>query len=133
MNDIKGLEQWEGETREWNREAGKLRMRAGVGLVNALERWYAEWNLKHTPRNKREYLLWRLRLHLKHNSDPEFLKELNEYFDIGLYDEGIGPTNWDITPEHDTGVRKSFNWRRDSGFALQGGTGRKKEEEEDNI
>lgn len=133
MNDIKGLEQWEGETREWNREAGKLRMRAGVGLVNALERWYAEWNLKHTPRNKREYLLWRLRLHLKHNSDPEFLEKLNEYFDIGLHDEEIGPTSWEITPEHETGFRKGFNWRRDSGFALQGGTGRKKEEEEDNI
>lgn len=133
MNDIKGLEQWEGETREWNREAGKLRMRAGVGLIDALERWYAEWNLKHTPRNKREYLLWRLRLHLKHNSDPEFLEELNEYFDIGLHDEDVGPTNWGITPEHETGFRKGFNWRRDSGFALQGGTGRKKEEGEDNI
>ena len=30
MNDIKGLEIWEGETREWNRNAGKLKTRAGI-------------------------------------------------------------------------------------------------------
>ena len=132
MNDIKGLERWEGETREWNRRAGKLKMRAGIALVDALERWYAEWNLKHTPRNKREYLLWRLRLHLKHNSDPEFLQELNEYFNLGLNDEEVGPTNWEVEPEHETGFRTGFNWRRDSGFALQGGTGQKKTEEDGN-
>ena len=43
MNDIKGLDIWEGETKEWNRKAGKLKMRAGVGLVNALETWYKAW------------------------------------------------------------------------------------------
>ena len=31
MNDIKGLERWEGETREYNRRAGKLKMQAGIG------------------------------------------------------------------------------------------------------
>ena len=122
MNDIKGLEQWEGETKEWNRMAGKLKTRAGIGLVSALENWYKAWQTKHTTRNRNEYLLWRLRLHLKHNSDPEFLKELNEVFDIGLYDEEIGPTYWDIKPEHPTGFRTGFNWRNSSGFAIQGGT-----------
>ena len=121
-NDIRGLEQWEGETKEWNRRAGKLKMRAGVGLVNALETWYKAWQTKHTDRNRREYMLWRLRIHLKHNSDPEFLIELNDTFDIGLHDEEIGETYWDLTPEHNTGFRTGFNWRRDSGFALQGGT-----------
>ena len=130
---IKGLERWEGETKEWNKKAGKLKTRAGIGLVSALENWYALWNNKHTERNRREYLLWRLRLHLKHNSDPQFLEELNEVFDLGLHDEEVGPTYWDIQPEHATGFRTGFNWRRDSGFAIQGGTENKtltKEEKE---
>ena len=121
MNDIKGLDQWEGETKEWNKKAGRLKTRAGIGLVNALENWYAAWLKKPTDRSRREYMLWRLRLHLKHNNDPVFLKELNDTFDIGLYDEEIGPPYWDIEPEHATGFRTGFNWRRDSGFAIQGG------------
>ena len=132
-NEIRGLEQWEGETKEWNRKAGKLKTRAGIGLVSALENWYAAWQTKHTDRNRREYMLWRLRLHLKHNSDPEFLKELNDTFDIGLHDEEVGPQYWDIKPEHETGFRTGFNWRRDSGFAIQGGAKNKtltKEEQE---
>lgn len=127
MSDIKGLEQWEGESREWNIKAGKLKMRAGVGLVNALENWYASWNKKKTERAKREYLTWRLRLHLKHNSDPDFLQELNEVFTLGLYDDEIGPTYWDIVPEHATGFRTGYNWRRDSGFAIQGGSGNRQQ------
>lgn len=133
MNDIRGLDIWEGETKEWNKKAGALKTRAGIGIVDALENWYQAWQTKHTDRNKREYLLWRLRLHLKHNSDPEFLKELDDVFNIGLYDEEIGPTYWDVEPEHSTGFRTGFNWRRDSGFAIQGGTKNKtltKEEHE---
>ena len=80
MNDIKGLEQWEGETKEWNKKAGKLKMRAGVGLINALETWYAAWQTKHTERNRREYMLWRLRLHLKHNSDPRLSRRTQRHF-----------------------------------------------------
>lgn len=131
MSDIKGLEIWEGETKEWNRLAGKLKTRAGIGLVSALENWYKAWQTKHTERNRREYMLWRLRLHLKHNSDPMFLEELNDVFDLGLHDEEIGPTYWHLEPEHDTGFRKGFNWRRDSGFAIQGGTKNKTLTEEE--
>lgn len=132
-NEIRGLEQWEGETKEWNRKAGKLKTRAGIGLVSALENWYAHWQTKHTDRNRREYMLWRLRLHLKHNSDPEFLEELNDTFEIGLYDEEVGELYWDLKPEHATGFRTGFNWRKDSGFAIQGGAKNKtltKEEQE---
>ncbi len=122
MNDIKGLEQWEGETREWNRTAGKLKTRAGIGLVDALIKWYTEWQAKKTDRNTRETLLWRLRLHLKHNGDPEFLEELNDYFDLGLYDENVGPTYWKIKPDANLRHRQPFNWRKDSGDAIRGGS-----------
>ena len=121
MSDIKGLEVWEGETRKYNREAGRLKVMAGVGMIDALENWYGAWKTKHTPRNKREYMTWRLRLHLRFNGDPEFLEQLDEYFEIGLYDDEIGPTMWDIEPEKQLTARKGFNWRRDSGDALRGG------------
>ncbi len=120
MSDIKGLEAWEGETKEWNRRAGKLKMKAGVGLIDALESWYKAYQTKETPRNKREYLTWRLRLHLRFNGDVEFLQELDEVFDIGLTDENVGETLWDIKPEQSTGFTTGFNWRRDSGNALKG-------------
>jgi len=121
MNDIRGLEQWEGETREWNRRAGKLKMRAGAGMIDALENWYSLWRTKSTPRNTREYLLWRLRLHLRFNGDVEFLQELDEVFDIGLTNEEVGKTMWDIEPQKNATLRNGFNWRRDSGAALRGG------------
>lgn len=120
MNDIKGLEVWEGETRAWNRKAGKLKMRAGSGMIDALENWYAQWKTKHTDRNRREYMTWRLRLHLKHNGDPAFLQELDEVFNIGLTDEEVGKTFWDVVPEQSTSFTNGFNWRRDSGAALSG-------------
>lgn len=121
MNSIKGLEIWEGETRAWNRKAGKLKMMAGAGMIDALENWYSQWKTKRTDRNRREYMTWRLRLHLKHNGNIEFLQELDEVFNIGLYDEEIGKTFWDVVPEQPTSFTNGFNWRRDSGAALRGG------------
>jgi hypothetical protein len=119
-NDIKGLEIWEGETKEWNKRVGDLKMSAGSGLIDALENWYGQFLKKPTDRNRRETLLWRLRLHLKFNHDPEFLQELDEVFDIGLVDENVGPTYWDIKGERSVEHRQPFNWRRDSGGALRG-------------
>ena len=121
-DQIKGLERWEGETKEYNRRAGKLRMQAGPGIIDALEHWYSEWQLKRTPRNQREYQLWRLRLHVKFNDNPEFLQELDEVFNIHLTDEEIGKTFWDVPVVKEYTARKGFNWRRDSGEALRGGT-----------
>lgn len=129
MKDIRGLEQWEGEAKEWATKAGQLKMTAGVGMVEALESWYAAYQTKKTDRNRREYLLWRLRLHLKHNGDPEFLQELDENFNIGLHDDEVGKTYWDIPPELPTSFTNGFNWRRDSGNALRG-RGRRKVTEE---
>ena len=66
-------------------------------------------------------MLWRLRLHLRFNNDIEFLQELDEVFEIGLTNEDVGKTMWDIVPEQSTSFTNGFNWRRDSGAALRGG------------
>ena len=121
-SDIKGLEQWEGEAQEWALKAGSLKMAAGVGVIEALENWY-------TPRNRREYLTWRLRLHLRFNNDPEFLDELDETFNIGLRDDEVGKTLWEIPAEQNTGFTNGFNWRTDSGNALKGRSRRKVDED----
>lgn len=124
--DIKGLETWAGEAREWQKKAGNMKTRGGIGLVDAVESWYASWTETKSVRSQKQYMLWRLRLHLKHNVDKEFLEELNEMFTLGLYDEEIGPTYWDIEPEVNVEHREQgFNWRKDSGAAIRGGSGNK--------
>ena len=120
-NAIRGLDRWGREAREWSRYEGRLRMRAGAGLIGALESYYESWQKKPTERAKREYMTWRLRLHLKWNAHPEFLKELNEAFNIGLYDEEVGETYWKVKAEAPTGFTNGFNWRHDSGNAITGG------------
>ena len=65
-------------------------------------------------------MTWRLRLHLKWNGDPEFLEELNEAFNIGLYNEEVGQTYWKVPAEVATGFTTGYNWRRDSGNAIRG-------------
>lgn len=129
-NAIRGLQKWEKEAHEWSRYAGRLRMQAGSGLIGALESYYAQWKEKPTERITRDYLLWRLRLHLKWNGEPEFLNELNETFEIGLHDPEPGPTYWDVKPEAATGFTEGFNWRKDSGNAIKGGRVGKDEPEE---
>ena len=128
-NSIRGLQKWEREAREWSRYAGRLRMRAGTNLIGAVESYYAAWQKKPTEANQKEYMLWRLRLHLKWNSNPEFLEELDETFNLGLKDEEVGNLYWDIVPESSTALTKGFNWRRDSGNALRGGSIREAEED----
>ena len=133
-NDIKGLEQWENEATEWSIKAGQLKMAAGVGLIEALENWYAAYQKKPTDRSRRMYLTWRLRIHLKFNGNPEFLEELEEAFDIGLRDDEVGKTLWEIAPELPTGFTTGFNWRRDSGNALKGGRrSRVKEDSQEHL
>ena len=124
--DIKGLETWAGEAREWQRKAGRMKTRGGIGMVDAVASHYAEWTKSKSTKSQKQYMLWRLRLHLKHNVDQVFLQELNEMFDLGLYDEEIGPTYWDIAPQINVEHRsQGFNWRKDSGDAIRGGSGNK--------
>lgn len=96
-------------------------MRAGVGLVDALENWYAQWKASKSRRARDEYMKWRLRAHLKWNERPEFLEELDNNFEIGLFDGEVGKTLWDVPPEDKVNMSSGFNWRRDSGNALKGG------------
>jgi len=121
-NDIRGLDRWEGETIDFNKRAGKLRMQAGSGIIDALEHWYAQWQTRKTEQSKKQFQLWRLRLHVKHNSNPEFLQELDEVFEINLCDEEIGKTFWHVPAVKEYTARRGFNWRKDSGEALRGGS-----------
>ena len=69
-NSIRGLDKWGREAREWSRYEGRLRVRAGSGLIGALESYYTQWQAKPTERLKRDVMTWRLRLHLKWNGHP---------------------------------------------------------------
>lgn len=122
MNDIRNLENWAVDTIAENKKLGQLKMRAGYGLIDALESLYAQWQTKRTQRVQTEYMKWRVRLHRKWNSSPEFLRDLDEHFKIGLNDEVIGKTLWDIPPEDSVNLSNGYNWRRDSGYALRGGS-----------
>lgn len=125
MNDIRNLEAWTYEAITENRRLGQLKMRAGYGIIDALESLYAQWQEKHTARIQTEYMKWRVRLHRKWNSDKDFLHELDDSFKIGLNDESLGKTLWDIPPEDSVNLSNGYNWRRDSGYALRGGSRRK--------
>lgn len=124
--DIKGLETWASEARDWQRKAGRMKTRGGIGLVDAVANRYAAWLKTGSAKTRKEYMLWRLRLHLKHNIDQEFLHELNEMFELGLNDDEVGPTYWDIEPGVNVEHREQgFNWRKDSGNAIRGGSSNK--------
>ena len=55
-NSIRGLDKWGREAREWSRYEGRLRMRAGAGLIGALESYYEQWQKKPTDRLRRDYM-----------------------------------------------------------------------------
>jgi len=122
MNDIRNLESWAIDTAAGNKKLGRLKMRAGYGLIDALETLYSQWLTKRTGRVQTEYMKWRVRLHRKWNGDLNFLQELDDNFNIGLTDETIGKTLWDIPPEDSVNLSSGYNWRRDSGYALRGGS-----------
>ena len=119
-NDIRGLEQWAEETTTNQKKLGQLKMKAGIGIVDALENWYSQWKASKTRKARDEYMKWRLRLHRKWNEHPEFLEELDDNLDIGLYDSEVGKTLWDLPPEDKVNLSSGYNWRRDSGNALRG-------------
>ena len=122
MSDIRNLENWKEDTIAENRKLGALKMKAGAGLIDALENLYTQWQTKRTKKVQTEYMKWRVRLHRKWNDDQDFLIELEENFDIGLLDETIGKTLWHIPAEDAVVLSNGYNWRKDSGYALRGGS-----------
>lgn len=122
MNDIRNLENWTIDTLAENKRLGQLKMKAGYGLIDALESLYSQWQSKRTKRTQTEYMKWRVRLHRKWNAYPDFLEKLDDSFSIGLRDETIGKILWDIPPEDSVNLSNGYNWRRDSGYALRGGS-----------
>lgn len=130
MNDIRNLENWAIDTVAENKRLGYLKMRAGYGLIDALETLYGQWQTKRTGRVQTEYMKWRVRLHRKWNAYPDFLQDLNDNFNIGLNDDTIGKTLWDVPPEDSVNLSNGYNWRRDSGYALRGGSPKRSSSED---
>jgi hypothetical protein len=69
----------------------------GPDLVQAVANTYEKWLESPTPVNKKRYMTWRLRIHLRCNT---FLRKqleiVNEHFNLGLNDEEAGQLLWDI-------------------------------------
>jgi hypothetical protein len=72
-------------------EVKSIREKVGFALIEALEGSYAKWQETKSEGNRKRYLLWRLRLRLRFNNQPELLEKLNAETSIGLYDEEVGP------------------------------------------
>lgn len=68
----------------------------GPDLVQAVANTYEKWLESPTAANKKKYLTWRLRIHLRCNV---FLRRqleiVNEHFHLGLNDDEAGPLMWD--------------------------------------
>jgi hypothetical protein len=69
----------------------------GPDLVQAVISTYQKWSESPTAPNKKKYLTWRLRIHLRCN---RFLRRelevVNEHFHLGLNDEAAGQLMWDF-------------------------------------
>lgn len=69
----------------------------GPDLVTLVKNAYEKYQEKPTASSRKSYLTWRLRVHLRCNERMrEELELVNETYGLGLYDEEVGPTYWDI-------------------------------------
>jgi hypothetical protein len=69
----------------------------GPDLVQAVANTYLKYQETPSAANKKLYLTWRLRVHLRCN---EYLKAelhaVNEHFHLGLDDDEVGQVMWDF-------------------------------------
>jgi hypothetical protein len=72
-------------------KADKIIEKVGIGIVECVKSRYDTYLANPTPRNAKDYCLWRLRLHRRLNNDRKQLEEVNEARQLGLYDENPGP------------------------------------------
>ena len=69
----------------------------GPDLVQAVANTYEKWLENPTPANKKKYLTWRLRIHLRCNTFlRKQLEVVKEHFHLGLNDEEVGQVMWDF-------------------------------------
>jgi hypothetical protein len=71
--------------------------KVGIGIVQTVERYYQKYLEKPNETNAKAYRTWRLRLHRRMNNDREVLEAINEARGLGLNDDSVGPTCWDLT------------------------------------
>lgn len=70
--------------------------KAGIGLVETVQRYYQKYQENPDAKNSKAYCLWRLRLHRRLRNDRGLLEAVNEARGLGLYDENPGPTCFDL-------------------------------------
>jgi hypothetical protein len=71
--------------------------KVGIGIVQTVERYYQKYLEKPNETNAKAYRTWRLRLHRRMNNDRGVLEAINEARGLGLNDDSVGPTCWDLT------------------------------------
>jgi hypothetical protein len=76
-------------------KADKIIEKVGIGIVECVKTRYDTYLANPTPRNAKDYCLWRLRLHRRLNNNRDQLEEINEARQLGLYDENPGPLCFD--------------------------------------
>lgn len=68
----------------------------GPDLVQKVAQTYQKYLESPTPANRKTYLTWRLRVHLRANTFlRRHLEIVNENFNLGLNDEEAGPLMWE--------------------------------------
>lgn len=68
----------------------------GPELVRKVASEYQKFNESPTAKAKKDYLTWRLRIHLRCNTYlRNELEIVNEFFNLGLNDPDPGPLMWD--------------------------------------
>jgi hypothetical protein len=70
--------------------------KVGIGIVSTVERYYEKYTKTPNEANARAYCLWRLRLHRRLKNDVATLEAINDARNLGLKDETVGRTCWDL-------------------------------------
>jgi hypothetical protein len=73
--------------------------KVGIPMVQAVESYYKKYCEQPNEKNAKQYCLWRLRLHRRLNNTRETLEAINEARNLGLFDEEVGETCWDLSFE----------------------------------
>lgn len=68
----------------------------GPELIQKVAKEYGKYSEAPTAKAKKDYLTWRLRIHLRCNAYMRTeLEIVNEHFNLGLNDTDPGPLMWD--------------------------------------